>query len=218
MNRMRWLALASLLAVGCKPVLTEGRFDCSDDACPPGWSCRLSDRRCYLGAASDAGTSDALALRGFFEPCQRNADCASGECYFGDLEPSPVGYCTQGCAVDGECAGLVPGATIECNTLLMPRVCTMLCGVDALTCPMGSVCAFLDRPRAGEEYGDCLAPGAMPQPVDMLTCSVDDECAVGVCTSIGGAPRVCARPCGGEGVCASGESCMASSRGTVCVP
>ena len=215
MKHLNWLAI--LLAAGCTPTLSEGRFDCTDGACPSGWSCRLSDRRCYASAPLDAGPfGDAFAPRAFFEPCQRNTDCASGECYFGDLETHPTGYCTQPCMGDSECVGLVPGTMIECNTLVTPRVCTMLCGVDALPCPMGSVCAFLDRPAAGEEYGDCLAPGFAPQPVDALSCTGDEECVVGICTSITSAPLACARPCGGEGVCAPGESCVASSRGTVC--
>jgi hypothetical protein len=85
---MRVLALiAALLAAGCfQPTETDGAVMCgADDACPPGFQCHATDRRCYRepptsvvdgaplepdgsvvadGGAPDGGAQDGGALDG----------------------------------------------------------------------------------------------------------------------------------------------------------
>jgi len=59
MRRAFTVSLLALLA-GCAPQLTEGRYGCADEACPPGWFCHPDD----LCRSTPPSGGDAGALVG----------------------------------------------------------------------------------------------------------------------------------------------------------
>ena len=216
---MRWL-LAPLVVLGlagCPPALTEGRYSCVDDVCPPGWHCH-SDDVCRSAPEGDAGgppgADAARPARSALSACTSDADCDSGECYRGGPRVWRVGYCSLACASDGACEPLGPGA--HCDDIFESR-CNVRCTESDTDCPGGFQCVAIFRAGDTLALGECFPLGAPIRPSGDA-CTDDTDCADADFNCIS---NRCHRPCttGRDLACAPGERCVpTASDGEICTP
>ncbi len=218
MRRAITLSMLSLLA-GCAPQLTEGRYGCADDACPPGWFCHADDVcRSTPPTGGDAGALDGGPLDDagpapFLAPCTADSQCATGRCYRGRGGGWPTGYCTASCTGDGECTRLSGEASCDTGT---SDACIILCDDLGPSCPTPLRCVGIYRDPAdpGFTLGECFSADAPIAASDQRTCTGAVDCGDSDFMCAGGA---CARPCHPTLLaCAATESCTSSPVGPVC--
>lgn len=135
------------------------------------------------------------------------------------------------CTTDEECGG--QGAV--CLTLQGGGVCTYPCR-GAFECPDTTDCVELDADQKYCFNADIFFSGLCPSgfqcggpagvsslPEDDGACHVCDsctrgeDCASGVCASIGGSPKVCTRSCESDDDCREGSVCANDNGRRLCV-
>ncbi|MBI5502872.1 MAG: SUMF1/EgtB/PvdO family nonheme iron enzyme [Deltaproteobacteria bacterium] len=176
---LRGLACLAAALLGCSTSYVEGRYSCTPGepgSCPPGWTCRESDLRCWSGPedaapdGSDAGTDADESADADVGPDQPDLPDETPE--GGDFVPCTAEDCDDGdacngvetCGTDGAC---VPGSAAPDYT-----ECTTASG-EAGGCLAGACDATLQEVaipagtfRRGSPWAD---PGAPDSPVHEVT-------------------------------------------------
>jgi hypothetical protein len=202
---MRVLWFLALLASGCTPSLTDGRYACSGpDECPPGYTC--AGGRCRTGTGSECRYSFDCA-----RPCS-DAACVNGYCQFtpiAELEGQP---CEDGLFCNGEnlCRGGVcqpQGA--PCDGCTEELGCSA-CGVLGSECCPSDFCfdgeCVLGTCRAcGDEVEGRCCPGQTCG--EGLTCLDDGLGMRSRCISCGLKEQPCCFASRVPALCAPGLGC-----------
>ncbi|TNF22460.1 MAG: hypothetical protein EP329_28565 [Deltaproteobacteria bacterium] len=229
----------------CTPACEEGATTCGEGlvcngavgACLP--DCRL-DWACSDGFTCDADSGscslETVTGAAFGEPCEQDANCASGICAAAyDAAGTLTGWADGMCLAP--CGSAACGDTSVCAVLDGASWCVP--GCDAATpCRDGYVCSdalagCLPDCRLGWECGDDLTCDAATGACALSSggaafgepCVDDVDCASGLCiaehddggASTGWVGGVCTESCA-AGTCASGGACVRLDDVLLCVP
>lgn len=115
---------------------------------------------------SGSGGGEGKAL---FEPCVKDADCASQSC--------PMGYCTKGCQKFDDC----PLDQAECVTFQGSSLCMPKCDTQNDCNKYGppSECGFTKAVDGFPVFGCADWLGSLALPPEGANCKQDDDCHLG---------------------------------------
>jgi hypothetical protein len=157
-------------------------------ACGAGEVCGLDGRGNTVCQPAGAAVRDG--------PCSLSTNCGVGQGMCIDLGAGQ--YCRQPCnpAQAGACGGAARCTQLigEAYGICLP----VLCHPFDAPCPGGSVCSAVAGPVECRPAGPVGLGGA---------CSVQSECAAGVCVDLGAGDR-CEAPCDGAHPCPSPQLCV----------
>ncbi|MEM9067758.1 MAG: S1 family peptidase [Myxococcota bacterium] len=207
----------------------DGRRRCLDPCLGDGGDC-LAGEACAapVGACGACVAADIVAGdRGLGEPCDVDDECGSSLCF----EDEGLTYCSRECADDEGCGDgfhcrvdrCVRGprgdvgdrcvANEDCGSGICAAIddrrwCTAFCEGDD-ECPEGLSC--VDTGSASVCAPDLSLVGE--------DCTVNEDCATGLCAAGTAAGDVCTRFCGPDNACAPGLECTRIDGGdAICVP
>lgn len=155
--------------------------------CPGDWDCFCAGEP-YQGRAD-------------YDDCNRECECASGQCIVGYSLIGEVKVCGRSCSLDVDCQPwescmfAMDGPYGQCTEgELSPHCPDITCvpGYSCLEGPSGGYCTpAFDIRRTGE------------------ICTCDDTCGFGLrCVDLGyGESAFCALPCRGQSACPAGSAC-----------
>lgn len=207
----------------------NGRRQCLVSCVGDGADC-LAGEVCAAGfgaCGSCVPRGIVAGARGMGEPCDADAECASGLC----LDDAGARYCSRPCTDDAACmndafhcrggscirgpregVGGVCVGNEDCESGICAAAgdrvwCTAFCD-DANPCPAGLSCTEAGGARV-------CAPdlGIIGE-----VCTSNAECASGIC-ALSGVEGTCTRLCGPEDLCGSGYDCVrVDTTNAVCLP